>query len=49
MFNIEFKLLEALQKVAQGKFITSIPPSNTPIISYAGNTKKKRIKGYRSK
>ncbi len=49
MFKIEFKLLEALQNVAQGKFITSFPPSNTPNITYAGNAKKKRVKGYRSK
>ena len=49
MFKIEFKLLEALQNVAQGKFVTSIPPSNTPNITHAGNAKKKRVKGYRSK
>lgn len=48
MFKIEFKLLEALQNVAQGKF-TKLPPSNTPHITYAGNASKKRVKGYRSK
>ena len=48
MFKIEFKLLEALQNVAQGKFVTSIPPSNTPNITYAGNAKKNQFDGHTS-